>query len=449
MMEEGSYFPACQLGCSSFSASALATFHTGSYPESHGIIAERWFERGVVNAAPERLQATTLAEQIRAADSRNRTISIAVNRSLGLLVSGVNAIKQSTVYTTDAQGTYEVFSGGDADAWWRTLPKRGMPDADHSFDWRAMYAPATAPPLRQLRFDAAHPAESVAEWEASPAGISYKFDFLRELITREKLGRGPGLDYISVILDSFGSLARAEGGDSVLLRELLLNFDVELEALLTSLGAAEPGEVAVVLNGAHGAPDAPVERARFSVNGSTLAQKIENSLTDRFGPSPRRRVETYLYPFLYLRTKPDSLGSAREMRIAAGRAALASGLVQAYYTADGDCSQTGEFAQRMRNSFHATRSGDVMFSYFPGHVEETGDNRGVSFGSLYNYDTEVPLLMWGQAFRAETFEETVDAVDLAPTLARMLDAGVPSSSVGKTLAQVFVTPRVVTDKGPR
>jgi len=43
-MEEGSYLPDCRMSASTFSASGLATIATGSYPQSHGIVAESWFD---------------------------------------------------------------------------------------------------------------------------------------------------------------------------------------------------------------------------------------------------------------------------------------------------------------------------------------------------------------------------------------------------------------------
>jgi predicted AlkP superfamily pyrophosphatase or phosphodiesterase len=447
-MDEGSYFPSTNLGSSSFDSSAQATFHTGAYPAGHGIIAGRWHEGKLITADSGMLQATTLAEQVRAADARNRTFSMSGNRKLAAIATGTTRPAQARTFGATAEGGMEPYPGGDPEAWWRVLPRRGLPDAAHGFDWRAMYAAPGAPALRQLRFDAAHPEESVAEWQASPAGLGYQFDFLRELITREKLGKGAGIDLVTVTLDGFGLLARAEGGDSPLVRELLLNLDMELENLLTLLMMTD-ADAAVVLHGLHGTPDLPAERNRSLVNGVLLAEQIEKSLTDRFGAPTRRRVETFLYPFLYLRGKSDSLANGREMRLAAGRAALATGKVRAFYTADGDCSQTGEFGDRMRNSFHATRSGDVMFAYPPGFIEDTGDKRGVSFGSLYNYDTQVPVIFWGPQFNAQQSDDNIHAVDVAPTLARVLDIGIPSSSVGEVRALALARNSARIDKAPR
>src|SRR5262249_54070497 len=121
----------------------------------------------------------------------------------------------------------------------------------------------------------------------------------------------------------------------------------------------------------------------------------------------------------------------------AAQAALQVPGVAGYLTADGDCSQSGEWQRRFRNSFHVQRSGDVMLSYSPGWVEEFGSGRGISYGSLYNYDARVPLILYGAGFRSGTYEEQVEAIDVAPTIARLTGLTYPSSSTGRVLGEAF------------
>ncbi len=111
--------------------------------------------------------------------------------------------------------------------------------------------------------------------------------------------------------------------------------------------------------------------------------------------------------------------------------------VAGYYTADGECSHRGEWLRRFRNSFHAVRSGDLMLAYQPRCVEDYGAGRGVSYGSLYNYDARVPLLLYGPQFLDRIIERTVEAVDVAPTLARAMGVALPSSATGRVLAEAF------------
>jgi arylsulfatase A-like enzyme len=94
----------------------------------------------------------------------------------------------------------------------------------------------------------------------------------------------------------------------------------------------------------------------------------------------------------------------------------------------------------MENSFHHRRSGDAMLVYKPGAVEEFANGRGISYGSIYNYDTRVPLVLYGPQFRAAEIEDQIELTDIAPTLARTLGTAMPSSSTGRVLGEAFELP---------
>ena len=68
-----------------------------------------------------------------------------------------------------------------------------------------------------------------------------------------------------------------------------------------------------------------------------------------------------------------------------------------------------------------------------------GDGRGISYGSLYNYDSHVPLILYGAPFETQLFETLVESVDLAPTLARVAGIGWPSSSTGRVLGEALIS----------
>jgi hypothetical protein len=169
----------------------------------------------------------------------------------------------------------------------------------------------------------------------------------------------------------------------------------------------------------------------MAVRGGDIAHEVQRSLESNGNGS----VERFVYPFLYL----DAGGSRdpEAVRLAAARAAMRQPAVAGYYTAGGACSTHDEWERRFRNSFHPTRSGDVMLSYQPEFVEDYGADRGISYGSIYNYDACVPLFLFGPQFRAGVFESPVESVDVAPTLARALGVAAPSSSTGRVLGQAL------------
>jgi hypothetical protein len=307
----------------------------------------------------------------------------------------------------------------------------------HNAPWLAVGAGPDAPPLRTLTFDGARPQDFSALYKASPFAQAAQLEFAAELLSRERLGQTGSFDFLCLISNSAALLGYESGARSPLMQQITLQLDRQLEFFLGQLDRA-PGMGAYnfVLSGAHGAPPAPTTetRQRLAVNGELLAQAIQQKLA----LGGNGRVLKYLYPFLYLDT--NGFAAPELSRIAAGRAALEQSAVAAYFTAGGDCSIHDDWERRFRNSFYPTRAGDVMLSYHPEYVEEFGAGRGISYGSLYNYDVRTPLCLYGPQFRARSIEDPVESVDLVPTLARAIGVEVPSSSTGRVLGEAFAGP---------
>jgi hypothetical protein len=446
LIEEGAYFPQCQMAASTFTSGGLATVSTGAYPQIHGIVADSWYDRSIrksVPAAPEALQASTLAEQISAADPNNRIFAVALDSRDAALLSGGS---QTALFHRDATGKFMARGKSENADWLANFNEANLPEKLRNENWYALGKKDTTPPLRILKYDDAHPEQFLDLYWASPFGQSAQMSLAREIILQEKLGLGQGVDLLSVALGSSALLGYEVGADSALMRELVLHLDRELEKLLTvlnnHLGAHN---YAVAFTAAHGAArDPDGHRATLAIPGETVAYAINQGLSARYDLRDRKNVyvERYLYPFLYLR--PERLLRAyidpREARAVAGQAALTVPGVVGYYTADGDCSHSGDWLRRFRNSFHAVRSGDVMLAYGPEYVEDYGLGRGISYGSLYNYDTRVPLIFYGAPFEGQEFETTVESIDLAPTIARAVGTAWPSSATGRVLGEALVSP---------
>ncbi len=381
-----------------------------------------------MRAAAEALLATTVTAQIAAArDTRAYVISL--DPLEAALFAGT---PRARLLWMDEQG--EFAAREEAPAWLPDYNRQKSPEKLRNAAWLAVGAAPGAPPLRTLTFDAARPLDFLKLYKSSPFAQSAQFELAAELIARERLGQSNSFDFLSVLSGSSALLGYETGADSPLVQQLTLQFDRQLEALFGQLDRAVGANgFNLVVVGAHGAPPAPAPeaRSRMAVNGELLAQAIQQTLTSRGAG----RLDRYLYPFLYLET--GGAGNPETMRQAAGRAALDQPAVAAYFTAGGDCSVHDEFQERFRNSFHPQRAGDVMLAYQPEYIEDFGAGRGISYGSLYNYDIQTPLCFYGAQFRAGVYEDPVRAVDLAPTLARAAGVSPTSSSPGRVLGEAF------------
>ena len=429
LMEKGAYFPDCRHHASTFSATSLATLATGAWPAQHGIVADSWYDRGTrrpIRASDEELAATTLAAEI-VSEPRTRTAVIALDRAHASLFAGS---PMSRTYWMDDTGAFA--TTGEPPDWLSAMSAHKAAEAARNAKWQALGSKPDAPPLRTLTYSLEHPETFLNLYRASPFGQAAQFSLLSELISRERMGQGSTFDFVCLISESTARLGYETGSRSALMGQMMLHLDREIEQLLAQLSRTlgDTGFFLAVA-GAHGAPPEPAaeSRQRMAVEGEAVAQAIERSLIPGGA-----RVEKYLYPFLYL---DSGTRDSESTRLAAARAALEHPAVAAWFTAGGACSTRTDWERRFRNSFHATRSGDVMLSYRPEYVEDYGQGRGISYGSLYNYDVQTPLLFYGPPFRQGVFESPVESVDLAPTLARAFGVAPPSSGVGRILGEAL------------
>lgn len=431
VLYKGAHFPDCRHLASTFSSSGIATLSTGAWPSEHGIVADNWFDsasQAPITASSEALLAGTLCAQI-AADTRTRTYVIGMDAVQTALVAGDSPARQ---FWMDSDGRFTTL--GEAPDWLVTANNLKPVENAHGAPWMAMDARSGAPPLRTLRFDEQHPEDFRRLYRASPFAQQAQFELLHDLIVNDRLGQGESLDFVCLVAGAGSLLGIEDGARSPLVHQIVLHLDRHIDYLLEALKTA-PGENAftLVLAAAHGVVAAPSvdSRARMAVDGESVAQAVNRALVS----TDSGRVARYIYPFLYLDT--SGYRDPEPLRMAAVRAAMSHPAVAACYTAGGYCTVRDEFEQRFRNSFHPRRSGDVMLSYRPGYVEEFGQGRGVSYGSLYNYDVRVPLVFYGPQFRAGVFEKPVQSVDVAPTIARVFGVAPPPSSVGRVLGEAL------------
>ncbi|HLK70296.1 MAG TPA: alkaline phosphatase family protein [Bryobacteraceae bacterium] len=434
LMKDGAFFPDCRHLASTFPASSIATLATGAWPSQHGIVADRWYDRSIRNTVPasdEALLATTLAAQV-SGDPRARvTVTVVAQEQLhGALVAGNADARQ---FWMDDAGQFATLN--DPPEWLTPFNAQHAPADLHDQKWTALNAKGDSPPsLRTLTWTPERPKEFLSLYRSSPFALQAQFDLVAEIIARDKLGQGSTQDLLCIVTGASGLLGYDVGGRSPLMQQMTLQIDRQLETLFNILNKT-PGDknFNLVVAGAHGAPPEPATdlRDHMAVKGEGLAQAVDRSLVN----SGQGSVEKYLYPFLYLDT--SGFRDPEPLRIAAGRAAMDVSAVANYYTAGGACSSLDGWERRFRNSFHPVRSGDVMLSYQPEFLEDFGQPRGISYGSVYSYDVRVPLFFYGPQFRAGVFESPVESVDVAPTLARLLGVPAPSTSVGRVLGEAF------------
>ena len=90
----------------------------------------------------------------------------------------------------------------------------------------------------------------------------------------------------------------------------------------------------------------------------------------------------------------------------------------------------------LQKGFHPDGSGDVLFLARPFTVVDR-EATGTNHATPYAYDAYVPAMFAGRGIKPGQFSGEIDATDLAPTIAALLEMTPPAQSEGKARTEIF------------
>jgi hypothetical protein len=162
-------------------------------------------------------------------------------------------------------------------------------------------------------------------------------------------------------------------------------------------------------------------------------------MSEAFGSGPWIEDADELYFYLNRDTlKKRNVPEAKAEEMAA-QAAAAQPDVAAAFTRTQFLTGTlpnSPLARKAANSFNSKRSGDVFLVLGPYAVPVAGPN-GTTHGSPWNYDTQVPLILWGEAFKPGGYPTPCQPIDLAATVEAILGLTQSSGSEGRPLTEAL------------
>ena len=89
--------------------------------------------------------------------------------------------------------------------------------------------------------------------------------------------------------------------------------------------------------------------------------------------------------------------------------------------------------------FMTQRSGDVCFVLRPGYFDHEGwaKNKGTTHGSPWNYDTHIPIVLFGKGIRAGEVLRPTAITDIAPTIAMLIGMPMPDAVSGSCIGAYY------------
>ena len=471
-LERGAWFPNAHYAHSfTVTGAGHAIMLSGANPSRTGVIGNDWLDpltgqpeycagdtsaryighatNALDGTSPKNLKVETLGDVLRRLDPRSKVIGISGKDRGAILPAGKSGVAymymgasgefaSSTHYMAAHPAWVNAFNAAKpADryfkqSWTALLPEadyaRSLPDQQKWFGPGGGGLPAT--------FGAAEDKAPGPRYYTSllrgPFVDQLSLDFARAAIAGEALGQDDAPDILAVSLSGHDYVNHAFSAESRLSHDHLLQLDRMLQAFFRELDATVgAGNYLATLTADHGFMPAPEVTAAQGqdagrINLSQALGRINQGLTTRFGPG--KWVLNVSGSTLLLDT--DAVADAARTLLLA-EPGFASAYTRRELLAN---SQAGvPLFEQMRKSWHPDVSGEVQFALKPNWMFASATSV-TTHGSPYAYDTNVPMLVYGPKWvKPGRIDARVEVVDMAPTLARLLQVPAPASSEGRQL----------------
>ena len=457
----------------------LATIVTGTPPSGHGVIAESWYnfttgdsvnliadsratglecEDGEGRYSALNLTAATLGDRLKESDPKSKSIALAadpysaivcggpssdvywMNTGHGTWVSSSYYFEKLPYWVTQYNET--AFASTLLDREW--TPDKSFESYRNTDTTVLSFIPDTQSGIGNfLRgvvriFKKDDPRTDYAMLQYMPAGNTLVSSFARETIVQEELGKDNHTDLLTICYDTPRLICERFGPRSIEVEDMYYKLDREIGELVTFIQAQfEPGEVVIALTSDHGSSDTFREQSRIPMglfNAEQFKIIMNGFLSAQYEPGEwvlgyrdrqlyLNRELIYKYGFDLAEVQTRAAAFALQFRGVSG--ALTSTDMQSGYFGKG-------YGEKMQNGFYPKRSGDVTINLMPGWIEQRTGIVSLS-GSLYEYDTHVPMMLLGGSVPAATVERDVTVSSLAPTLAHIMRITVPNAATGAIL----------------
>jgi hypothetical protein len=469
LIHGGAWYPVADLDyANTETAPGHATILSGRFPSHTGIVSN---EHGVPDptaplvgargpgASPRRFEGTTLIDWITAAEPAARALSVSRKDRAAILPLGRAHQRAFWYAEQDGRFTTSTYYADTLPAWVRAFNARRLPQRLAGRAWTLLlpdsaYAEPDSNPTesggRNFVFPHRLPQDS-----ARAAAVAIEYPQMDEItlafalagVEAMGLGRGPATDLLSVSLSSTDAIGHRYGPDSREIHDQVLRLDRALGAFIDSLyRLRDSAYVVVVLTADHGvAPFPELYAARTGRPAGHVSLReplteIRGGLTSHGVPANAFRIESAALwidraPLRAAGVDPDSLVNAF-----AGLTRRVPGVARVDRVADLPRADTvhDTIARRW---YHALPSGlpiAAVITLEPHWV--WGRAPDAQHGGPHDYDTDVPLVLYGPPFRPGRYLDSVRVVDLAPTVAAAIGVTPLGRPDGRVLTEALRPP---------
>jgi predicted AlkP superfamily pyrophosphatase or phosphodiesterase len=433
-----------------------ATIGTGTFPYRHGMILNAWYDREtkrsptctedpsskefsysglapVEGDSAVRLMQPTLADRIHES-KKGRVVALSLKPRSTMPVVGKSA--DALAWFDDRGGWMTSLAYGppspalqayikahplEADlqkVWTKSLPESAYKFADDAPEehpvagWDRAFPHPLAP---EGKADAGF----YTRWQRSPFADEYLGRMAAGMVDAMRLGKGPGVDLLSISFSTLDGVGHAYGPRSHEVQDVLVRLDATIGRLLDHLDATVGRNGYLLgLSADHGVSDIPEQTPDGGrLTSATIRGALEPVLRGALGAGTHvvasHYTDQYLSAAAAERAKTDA--TLREALLDALRGL--PGVQQAFYGPDLATPDARGASDPVRRaaalSYYPGRSGDLILVPRPHWITSTA---ATTHGTLNEYDQRVPVIFHGAGVKPGIYDQPASPADLAPTL---------------------------------
>jgi hypothetical protein len=470
LINEGTFFPNTQFNyISGGSTTDCASLMTGTLPAHHGILGDFFFEqktREVIpitfdgksvgigsqeNHSPVNLFASTFTDVLKVStNAQSKVFSIALNASNAVLLGGHTADCAIWLDTESGKLATSSFYEKGLPSWCDKMNTDFSLDNMTDFIWQPLYAPFTynypsANDISSKNFlykaeKYKTIAEKITAFKSTPFANKLVRKLAIETISKEKLGKTIITDVLSLQFTVNPHIPNAQELLSSEKEDIYLRLDKEIKLLLDSVDLLIGKENALVILSANQSGNMSMETmkkhrincGRF--NASRAMALLNNYLMLLNGQG--NWVEGYFSKNIYLNRRLAEKKSLdfKQIQYQAEQFMMDFQGIQSVYTTENLAYTNGsdyDLTQKIKNSINFRRSGTIVFTLLPGWVEVDGKENIVGPSERTHHQTFVAF--YGFGIKPQENLQTIQFVDIAPTLCNLLSIPPPNACVGRII----------------
>jgi predicted AlkP superfamily pyrophosphatase or phosphodiesterase len=472
-------------------AAGHTTLATGCSPNQHGIIANYWYDRklgdevGAVETDQYTLVPDTGGKSLGAAPSRRKrltigdalleqtkgmakVVSISIKDRAAVLLAALQALICAWFNTTSGMMVTSTFyNGGNVPGWLTKFNKERYVDQWFAKDWTKLrptldYEKLAGPD--DVKYEGTgykqgktfpHPmtggkAEITKYYfkamELSPFGNQVVLEMAKQAIVAEKLGQGDTPDLLLLSCSSNDLVGHCWGPDSQEVLDVTLRSDLLMKELLQFLDEkVGKGQYLLVMAADHGVCPLPEvmqakgHKATGRITPDIFKAKTAAYLDEVYGDGKTLDwVESIASGMIYLNQKTIGKAGLKPEQVEQKLAKWLdkqTGIQKVYTRAElmAGPIQDDPIGAMVQRSYDPERSGDLIPILRPYYLisdslslKDTGTYT-TTHGSPHEYDTHVPLLVYGAGVEPGIRKEKVIPQAVASILAEGLGIQPPKS----------------------